>query len=249
MLKRREQTCRCAARRCCSTLQPGDLLEDRAPAAQDPFVKYGGLRFLEAAHQGPAVDPSLGGQPAQRHRRLPRAAAAAGHGPGDGAQGAAVLRRARPFGGRAAGSCRRGVAGSIYPQARRPARRDRRTERAWSGRCASRAGGYRPHFERIFEQFRAPRRPRPARGTVRPVRLAQRFLSELTLDPPQATSDLAGQPLLDEDYLVLSTVHSAKGMEWQSVYVLNVVDGSFPSEFATRSRRSSRRSAGCCTLR
>jgi DNA helicase-2/ATP-dependent DNA helicase PcrA len=61
----------------------------------------------------------------------------------------------------------------------------------------------------------------------------ERFITELTLDPPQASGDLAGQPLLDEDYLVLSTVHSAKGMEWDTVYVLNVVDGSFPSEFAT----------------
>jgi DNA helicase-2/ATP-dependent DNA helicase PcrA len=61
----------------------------------------------------------------------------------------------------------------------------------------------------------------------------ERFLSELTLDPPNATSDLAGRPTLDEDYLVLSTIHSAKGMEWDTVFVLNVVDGSFPSEFAT----------------
>ena len=58
------------------------------------------------------------------------------------------------------------------------------------------------------------------------------FVTELTLDPPQATGDLSGDPLLDEDYLVLSTVHSAKGQEWESVYVLNVTDGSFPSEFA-----------------
>src|SRR6185437_9854775 len=61
----------------------------------------------------------------------------------------------------------------------------------------------------------------------------ERFITELTLDPPNATSDLAGSPLHDEDYLVLSTVHSAKGMEWDTVFVLNVVDGSFPSEFAT----------------
>jgi DNA helicase-2/ATP-dependent DNA helicase PcrA len=47
------------------------------------------------------------------------------------------------------------------------------------------------------------------------------------------TSDLSGSPLLDEDYLVLSTIHSAKGMEWDTVFLLNVVDGSFPSEFAT----------------
>ncbi|MDJ0748796.1 MAG: ATP-dependent helicase [Woeseiaceae bacterium] len=61
----------------------------------------------------------------------------------------------------------------------------------------------------------------------------ERFLTELTLDPPSAASDLAGDPLLDEDYLVLSTVHSAKGQEWEAVFVLNVSDGSFPSEFAT----------------
>jgi DNA helicase-2/ATP-dependent DNA helicase PcrA len=60
----------------------------------------------------------------------------------------------------------------------------------------------------------------------------ERFLSELTLDPPQASGDLSGPPLLDEDYLVLSTIHSAKGQEWSSVYVLNVADGNFPSEFA-----------------
>jgi DNA helicase-2/ATP-dependent DNA helicase PcrA len=58
------------------------------------------------------------------------------------------------------------------------------------------------------------------------------FVTELTLDPPQATGDQSGDPLLDEDYLVLSTVHSAKGQEWEAVYVLNVTDGSFPSEFA-----------------
>ena len=55
----------------------------------------------------------------------------------------------------------------------------------------------------------------------------------MTLDPPSAAGDLAGDPYLDEDYLVLSTVHSAKGQEWDAVYLLNVSDGSFPSEFST----------------
>ena len=59
------------------------------------------------------------------------------------------------------------------------------------------------------------------------------FLTELTLDPPQATSDLAGAPLQDDDYLVLSTIHSAKGQEWRSVFVLNCVDGCIPSDRAT----------------
>lgn len=62
----------------------------------------------------------------------------------------------------------------------------------------------------------------------------QRFLTELTLDPPSATSGEAGMPLLDEDYLILSTIHSAKGQEWNAVSVLNVVDGCIPSDVATR---------------
>jgi len=61
----------------------------------------------------------------------------------------------------------------------------------------------------------------------------ERFLTGLALDPPQAGSDLAGDPLRDEDYLMLSTVHSAKGQEWDAVYLINVSDGSFPNEYAT----------------
>src|SRR5512147_3132576 len=61
----------------------------------------------------------------------------------------------------------------------------------------------------------------------------ERFLTELTLDPPEATSAEAGAPLLDEDYLTLSTIHSAKGQEWGAVYLLNAVDGCIPSDMAT----------------
>jgi DNA helicase-2/ATP-dependent DNA helicase PcrA len=61
----------------------------------------------------------------------------------------------------------------------------------------------------------------------------ERFLTELTLDPPQATSDEAGPSGDDDDYLVLSTIHSAKGQEWKSVQVLNVVDGCIPSDLST----------------
>ena len=63
----------------------------------------------------------------------------------------------------------------------------------------------------------------------------ERFLTELTLDPPTASSGEAGVPLPDEDYLVLSTIHSAKGQEWTSVFVLNCVDGCIPSDMATES--------------
>jgi DNA helicase-2/ATP-dependent DNA helicase PcrA len=83
---------------------------------------------------------------------------------------------------------------------------------------------YRPHFERIYQHFHM------RIGDLDQLELIsgqypsrERFLTEVTLDPPQARAD--------EDHLTLSTIHAAKGMEWDAVYVLNVADGSLPSEF------------------
>jgi DNA helicase II / ATP-dependent DNA helicase PcrA len=64
----------------------------------------------------------------------------------------------------------------------------------------------------------------------------ERFLTELTLDPPDATPGRARANTLDEDYTILSTIHSAKGQEWRIVRILNVVDGCIPSDMATRTR-------------
>ena len=63
----------------------------------------------------------------------------------------------------------------------------------------------------------------------------KRFLTELALDPVDAVSARAEDPSLDDDTLVLSTIHSAKGQEWKSVFVLNVVEGCIPSDLATHS--------------
>jgi DNA helicase-2/ATP-dependent DNA helicase PcrA len=93
---------------------------------------------------------------------------------------------------------------------------------------------YRPHLERIYDGLETREADLEQLEQISgnyPSR--ERFLTELTLDPPSAAGDRCGDPLLDEDYLVLSTVHSAKGQEWDAVYILNVSDGSFPSEFAT----------------
>jgi DNA helicase II / ATP-dependent DNA helicase PcrA len=92
---------------------------------------------------------------------------------------------------------------------------------------------YEPHLERIHDD--APARKADLMQLEQiaasyPSR--ERFLTELTLDPPDATSDEAGAPLLDEDYLILSTIHSAKGQEWSAVFVLNAVDGCIPSDLA-----------------
>lgn len=90
---------------------------------------------------------------------------------------------------------------------------------------------YEPHLERIHEDFEMRRADLLQLEDIAagyPSR--ERFLTELTLDPPDATSGEAGVPLLDEDYLILSTIHSAKGQEWKSVFLLNAVDGCIPSD-------------------
>ncbi len=61
----------------------------------------------------------------------------------------------------------------------------------------------------------------------------QEFLSDLVLDPPVSTGDIAGVPSKDEDWLVLSTIHSAKGLEWDVVYLIHAADGCLPSDMAT----------------
>ena len=112
---------------------------------------------------------------------------------------------------------------------------DLRTGRAgWPAELERARLWYEPHLDRIHEDAvvrRADLIQLEQIASGYPSR--ERFLTELTLDPPDATSDQAGVPLLDEDYLILSTIHSAKGQEWKSVFVLNVVDGCLPSDLAT----------------
>jgi DNA helicase-2/ATP-dependent DNA helicase PcrA len=95
---------------------------------------------------------------------------------------------------------------------------------------------YMPHLDRIYEDAVMRQADLVQLGQIAstyPNR--ERFLTELTLDPPEATSDEAGIPLLDEDYLILSTIHSAKGQEWKAVFILNAIDGCVPSDLATGS--------------
>ncbi|MEM9208042.1 MAG: ATP-dependent helicase, partial [Pseudomonadota bacterium] len=104
----------------------------------------------------------------------------------------------------------------------------------WQSQLTLVRGWYQPLLEQIYDS--APTRTADLdqlEQIARRFPTRERFLTELTLDPPSTAGDLAGEPLLDEDYLVLSTVHSAKGQEWDSVFLLSVTDGSFPSEFAT----------------
>lgn len=105
---------------------------------------------------------------------------------------------------------------------------------SWPGDLAQVLAWYRPHLERLHDDARVR-----LADLQQLVRIAaghasrERFITELTLDPPEASSDESGPPHRDEDYLVLSTIHSAKGQEWNAVHVLNVVDGCMPADMAT----------------
>ncbi|MGJ7042931.1 DNA helicase-2/ATP-dependent DNA helicase PcrA [Shinella sp. BE166] len=107
----------------------------------------------------------------------------------------------------------------------------RKADGGWPGEIATARSWYEPHLDRIHEDADTRKADLLQLEQIAggyPSR--ERFLTELTLDPPSATSDQAGVPLLDEDYLILSTIHSAKGQEWRAVFMLNVVDGCIPSD-------------------
>ncbi len=192
-----------------------------------PFVKFGGLKFLDAAHvkdmlallrfvENPRdrvagfrlmhLIPGVG--PATAQRVLDAMA--------QSFDPVAALASA-PSPPRA-GDDWRAFVDTIMELASRSA--------GWPAELERARFWYQPHLERLHEdsvtrQADLIQLEQIASGY--PSR--ERFLTELTLDPPDATSDQAGVPLRDEDYLILSTIHSAKGQEWTSVHVLNVVDG------------------------
>jgi ATP-dependent DNA helicase UvrD/PcrA len=105
---------------------------------------------------------------------------------------------------------------------------------AWPAELETVIRWYEPHLHRIFDDAIVRQRDLvQLRQISSTFASRERFLTELTLDPPDATSDLAGPPGRDDDYLILSTIHSAKGQEWKAVHILNVVDGCIPSDMAT----------------
>ncbi|GLK70938.1 ATP-dependent helicase [Ancylobacter dichloromethanicus] len=203
-----------------------------------PFVKFGGLKFLDSAH----VKDVLG---VLRFIENPR----------DRVAGFRVLRLMSGLGPATAGRILDAVAsaGALLPALETvtpPARaetewpsflamtRDLKANTAgWPGELDRVRAWYEPLLERLHEDAGSRQADL--------VQLAQiaasypsraRFLTELTLDPPSATSAEAGPPHLDEDYLILSTIHSAKGQEWKSVFVLNVVDGCIPIDLGAGTR-------------
>ena len=200
-----------------------------------PFVKYGGLKFLEAAHVKdvlsilrwcenprdrvagfravqllPGIGPSTAARILDQVEGEPRAT--------DALYAIKVPK----------------AAAEDWPVFAKLVEQMRQGKTTWPVELELVQEWYAPHLDRIYDD-----------GPLRAADVAQlgqiaagygsreRFLTELTLDPPDATSGRAGADLKDEDYTVLSTIHSAKGQEWRIVRILNAVDGCIPSDRAT----------------
>ena len=222
-----------------------DLLEVELTRRNVPFVKYGGLKFIEAAHvkdmlaflrilENPDDDlawfrvlqllDGLGPRHAQavlgQLRRQPT--------PGDSRPNGLLDRfLTEPLDAPAAAHGQLEELRAALREAR-PLGPPQRLERL--------RHFYDPLFERAYDNAGVRVRDleqleqlAATYGTTR------EFITDLTLDPPASTSDLAGPPLLEEDYLILSTIHSAKGCEWDVVHVIHAADGNIPSDMATGS--------------
>ena len=217
-----------------------DLLELELARRDIPFVKYGGLRYLDAAHvkdliamlrltDNPADEVSwfrllqlLDGVGPTRARRVLDAL----RGPGGGHP---ELERWPDAAVHVPESSRGHAAAVIAALSPSPAP----------------AAGAGAHVERMCEALAPLIRLRYADGAIRVGDLDQlaesargaqdirHFVSELVLDPPASSADFAGPPHLDEDYLVLSTAHSAKGLEWEAVHLIAAYDGNFPADMST----------------
>jgi DNA helicase-2/ATP-dependent DNA helicase PcrA len=197
-----------------------------------PFVKYGGLKFLDTAHVRDILallrfveNPRDGIAGFRLMQLIPGIGPASAQEVLDHMMGAADPIRAlldMPSPSRAGDDWGTFVETVASLRAGRS---------GWPAELMCARLWYEPHLERLHEDAitrRADLIQLEQIASGYPSR--ERFLTELTLDPPDATSDQSGVPLLDEDYLVLSTIHSAKGQEWKSVFVLNVVDGCIPSD-------------------
>jgi DNA helicase-2/ATP-dependent DNA helicase PcrA len=220
------------------TAHHSDLLELELGRRRVPYVKYGGIRYLEAAHvkdflslirlvSNPADQVSwfrilqlldgVGPRIARRildaleleHATLPQQWASASAVPEAARTDGAPLIEALA----AAASAASATQAELLQQALAPFVRRRYPDAE-------------PRLHDLALMVDAA-----AKATS-----LEQFAAELALDPPQSSADFAGPPKLDEDYLILSTIHSAKGLEWNIVHLIHASDGNLPSDMALSNR-------------
>ena len=196
-----------------------------------PYIKFGGLKFLESAHVRDVLS----------FLRM-------GRNPRDRIAGFRVLQILPGIGPKSAGRILDALdpaadplaaLAAFVPPARAEADWAAFVEAMtmcdpWPAALGVARIWYDPHLDRLHEDAESRRADLLQLEEIAAgYPSAEAFLTDLTLDPPDAISDHAGVPLKDDDYLILSTIHSAKGQEWRSVYILNAVDGCIPSDLGT----------------
>jgi DNA helicase-2/ATP-dependent DNA helicase PcrA len=207
------------------------MLEIELARRSIPFVKFGGLKFVEAAHVKDVL-----------------AVLRWAENPTDRVTGFRVVQMLDGIGPTTAGRILDRIGGRSLEDALATFAPPAKAASAWRdlvelmSKLRNDGAGWPAQFDLVRHWYQPYLEQRYPDAVVRAGDLDQlqriaagypsreRFLTDLALDPPSATSDEAGKPLLDEDYLILSTIHSAKGQEWRSVFVLNVVDGCIPSD-------------------
>ncbi|HEY4451960.1 MAG TPA: ATP-dependent helicase [Solirubrobacteraceae bacterium] len=226
-----------------------DLLELELARRAIPFVKYGGLRYLDAAHVKDLIALlRLVDNPADEISWFRLLQLLDGVGPIRARRVLDALRGgdadARPGERSGAPALERWEAAAIHVPEGSLAQATALIEalRAAGAQAPASTG---VQVERLCAAIAPLIRLRYPDGAVRvgdldQLALAARsapdvrhFVAELVLDPPASSADLAGPPHLDEDFLVLSTVHSAKGLEWDAVHLIAAYDGNFPADMST----------------
>ena len=210
------------------------MLEIELTRRNVPFVKFGGLKFIEAAHVKDMLSVLRWAE-----------------NPADRVTGFRVLQLLEGIGPATAGKVLDRMGGRAPLDALATFQPPAKAADPWRdlvtllGHLHGETAGWPAEFDLVRQWYQPHLEQRYPDAVVRAGDLDQlqriaggyasraHFLTDLTLDPPSATSDEAGPPRLDEDYLILSTIHSAKGQEWKAVFVLNVVDGCIPSDMAT----------------
>ena len=199
-----------------------------------PFVKFGGLKFLEASHVKDVLSILRWAEnPRDRVAGFRVLKLLPGVGPATARRALAAVEREghslEALGGFRSPSAASGIWSDLAAVMRELA-----AATIWAGQIERLRRWYDPMLDVLYDGARV------RRGDIDQLeRMALQhasrasFLSDLTLDPPEASGDEAGPPYKDEDWLVLSTIHSAKGQEWRGVIVLNAVDGCIPSDLAT----------------
>jgi DNA helicase-2/ATP-dependent DNA helicase PcrA len=197
-----------------------------------PFIKFGGLKFLEAAHVKDLIAILRWGQNAgDRLAGFRTLQLVPGVGP---ARAAKVLDANPALAFESTPAPREGE--EVWDALRDVMNAMRRGGGEWPAELERVTQWYAPVLEAKYDDARVR-----AADITTLARLGanyasrESFLTDLTLDPPNSTSDESGPPHRDDDFVILSTIHSAKGQEWKNVFVLNAVDGCIPSDLGTGS--------------